>query len=89
LLINKLYSYVFQKLRQAGNIAIFIGIGLPEPNIIKEFEGLTQDMGFYTSKNFLPAVSKASKAGTVFLSELCFDFSLKNLKNRNNNTYNS
>ncbi|KAF4533474.1 hypothetical protein B566_EDAN016562 [Ephemera danica] len=52
-----------QNLREDGNKAVFIGIGLPEPKIIKTFEGLTQEMGFYTSKNFLPSVAKGSKAG--------------------------
>jgi dihydropyrimidine dehydrogenase (NADP+) len=51
-------------LREDGNKTIFIGIGLPEPKIIKVFDGLTQEMGFYTSKSFLPAVTKGSKAGT-------------------------
>ncbi|XP_042900300.2 dihydropyrimidine dehydrogenase [NADP(+)] [Parasteatoda tepidariorum] len=43
--------------------AIFIGIGLPEPKIIPIFENLKPENGFYTSKNFLPAVAKASKPG--------------------------
>ncbi|PSN52992.1 Dihydropyrimidine dehydrogenase [NADP(+)] [Blattella germanica] len=46
-----------------GYKAIFLGIGLPEPKIIRQFEGLTEEMGFYTSKSFLPSVSKGSKAG--------------------------
>uniref|UniRef100_A0A2K6EH40 Dihydropyrimidine dehydrogenase [NADP(+)] n=1 Tax=Propithecus coquereli TaxID=379532 RepID=A0A2K6EH40_PROCO len=36
---------------------------LPEPNKDHIFEGLTQDQGFYTSKDFLPRVAKGSKAG--------------------------
>ncbi|XP_052776555.1 dihydropyrimidine dehydrogenase [NADP(+)]-like isoform X2 [Mya arenaria] len=51
------------KLRDDGYKAVFIGIGHPNPNIIPIFENLTEEMGFYTSKNFLPRVSKASKAG--------------------------
>ncbi|XP_077285570.1 dihydropyrimidine dehydrogenase su(r) isoform X2 [Arctopsyche grandis] len=43
--------------------AVFIGIGLPEPKIIPIFEGLTTEMGFYTSKNFLPIVANGSKKG--------------------------
>lgn len=50
-------------LQNEGYRAIFIGIGLPEPNRDKIFEGLTMDQGFYTSKDFLPLVSKASKPG--------------------------
>jgi len=34
-----------------------------QPRISTPFEGLTVEQGFYTSKNFLPAVSKASKPG--------------------------
>uniref|UniRef100_V5GTH2 Dihydropyrimidine dehydrogenase [NADP(+)] n=1 Tax=Anoplophora glabripennis TaxID=217634 RepID=V5GTH2_ANOGL len=42
--------------------AIFIGIGLPQPKINPLFKDLTPEMGFYTSKSFLPKVSKASKS---------------------------
>ncbi|XP_056632746.1 dihydropyrimidine dehydrogenase [NADP(+)] [Diorhabda sublineata] len=41
--------------------AIFIGIGLPQPKLDPVFENLTEKMGFYTSKSFLPKVSMASK----------------------------
>jgi dihydropyrimidine dehydrogenase (NADP+) len=50
-------------LQKEGYRAVFLGIGLPEPKTIAAFEGLTKDMGFYTSKSFLPAVAKGSKAG--------------------------
>nr|CAD7201866.1 unnamed protein product [Timema douglasi] len=50
-------------LKVDGYHAIFVGIGLPEAKINPEFKGLNEKMGFYTSKSFLPAVSKASKAG--------------------------
>ena len=43
--------------------AIFVGIGLPDPKVIPMFEGLTEEQGFYTSKNFLPLVAKTSKPG--------------------------
>lgn len=36
---------------------------MPKPKIDKVFEGLTVKEGFYSSKDFLPLVSKASKAG--------------------------
>ncbi|XP_032675944.1 dihydropyrimidine dehydrogenase [NADP(+)] [Odontomachus brunneus] len=52
-----------QGLQNAGYKAIFLGIGLPEPNSIPIFENLTPEMGFFTSKNFLPAVAKSSKPG--------------------------
>ena len=51
------------KLKEDGYAAVFIGIGLPDAKRIPIFENLTEDMGFYTSKDFLPKVSKASKAG--------------------------
>uniref|UniRef100_A0A4W5JWA0 Dihydropyrimidine dehydrogenase [NADP(+)] n=1 Tax=Hucho hucho TaxID=62062 RepID=A0A4W5JWA0_9TELE len=50
-------------LKDEGFQAVFIGIGLPQANKAKIFQGLTVDQGFYTSKDFLPRVAKASKAG--------------------------
>jgi dihydropyrimidine dehydrogenase (NADP+) len=38
-------------------------LGLPKPKLIPAFENLSEDMGFYTSKTFLPKVAKASKPG--------------------------
>ncbi|XP_049806556.1 dihydropyrimidine dehydrogenase [NADP(+)] [Schistocerca nitens] len=52
-----------QKLKSDGYEVIFLGIGLPHPKLSPIFEGLTEDMGFFTSKDFLPAVSKGSKPG--------------------------
>ncbi|XP_020281435.1 dihydropyrimidine dehydrogenase [NADP(+)] isoform X2 [Pseudomyrmex gracilis] len=52
-----------QSLQDAGYKAIFLGIGLPEPKTATIFENLTPEMGFYTSKNFLPAVARGSKPG--------------------------
>lgn len=52
-----------QKLLDDGVKAIFIGIGLPQPKVAAVFKGLEANMGFYTSKDFLPQVSKASKPG--------------------------
>ncbi|CAH2106153.1 unnamed protein product [Euphydryas editha] len=46
-----------------GHSAVFLGIGLPEPKSIPIFKDLTAEMGFYTSKDFLPLVSKGSKRG--------------------------
>ena len=42
---------------------MFLGIGLPQPKKIPIFEDLTEEMGFFTSKDFLPKVAAASKAG--------------------------
>lgn len=50
-------------LLERGARAIFVGIGLPEPKPNKVFKNLTPEMGFYTSKDFLPKVSSASKPG--------------------------
>ncbi|XP_030624218.1 dihydropyrimidine dehydrogenase [NADP(+)] isoform X2 [Chanos chanos] len=48
-------------LKEEGYKAVFIGIGLPQANKHKIFESLSMEQGFYTSKDFLPLVSKASK----------------------------
>ncbi|XP_059168916.1 dihydropyrimidine dehydrogenase [NADP(+)]-like [Physella acuta] len=50
-------------LREQGYKAIFLGIGLPDPKKIGIFKDLKQEQGFYTSKDFLPVVAQASKAG--------------------------
>ncbi|TSK34839.1 Dihydropyrimidine dehydrogenase [NADP(+)] [Bagarius yarrelli] len=52
-----------QSLKDQGYKAVFIGIGLPQANRHKIFEGLSMEQGFYTSKDFLPLVAKASKLG--------------------------
>ena len=46
-----------------GHDAMFVGIGLPDPKVAPLFQGLTTEQGFYTSKDFLPVVSMASKPG--------------------------
>ncbi|NP_998058.1 dihydropyrimidine dehydrogenase [NADP(+)] [Danio rerio] len=50
-------------LKEEGYQVVYIGIGLPQANRDKIFEGLTTEQGFYTSKDFLPLVAKASKIG--------------------------
>ena len=52
-----------QGLKEGGFKAVFVGIGMPDPKRIPMFEGLTKEQGFYTSKDFLPLVSSASKPG--------------------------
>ncbi|XP_058443481.1 dihydropyrimidine dehydrogenase [NADP(+)] [Malaya genurostris] len=52
-----------QGLLDAGNDAVFLGIGLPEPKIDKIFSGLSKKHGFYSSKDFLPLVADGSKPG--------------------------
>jgi len=54
---------MFQSLQNAGYKAIFLGIGLPEAKNISIFKNLTAEMGFFTSKTFLPSVAKSSKPG--------------------------
>ncbi|XP_047122765.1 dihydropyrimidine dehydrogenase [NADP(+)] isoform X1 [Hydra vulgaris] len=61
--LSKNAGLTIRSLQNDGYKAIFVGIGLPEPKIIPEFEGLTVKNGFYSSKHFLPLVSKASKPG--------------------------
>ncbi|XP_060818613.1 dihydropyrimidine dehydrogenase [NADP(+)] [Bombus pascuorum] len=52
-----------QGLQSSGYKAIFLGIGLPEAKTIPIFSNLTEEMGFFTSKSFLPKVAKGSKPG--------------------------
>ncbi|XP_030758990.1 dihydropyrimidine dehydrogenase [NADP(+)] isoform X2 [Sitophilus oryzae] len=41
--------------------AVFVAIGLPQSKVDSVFDNLDASHGFYTSKSFLPAVSKSSK----------------------------
>eukprot|EP01113_Clastostelium_recurvatum_P006868 TRINITY_DN1314_c0_g1_i2.p1 TRINITY_DN1314_c0_g1~~TRINITY_DN1314_c0_g1_i2.p1 ORF type:complete len:1053 (-),score=261.29 TRINITY_DN1314_c0_g1_i2:46-3162(-) len=50
-------------LHKSGYEAVFVGVGMPSPKIDKVFQGLGIEQGFYTSKDFLPKVSAASKPG--------------------------
>ena len=43
--------------------SVLVAIGLPEPQRHKAFDGLSPKHGFWTSKDFLPQVAKASKPG--------------------------
>ena len=56
-------DFTVESLRKDGFECVFLGTGMPTPRVIKEFQGLEQEQGFYTSKSFLPPVSKASKQG--------------------------
>jgi dihydropyrimidine dehydrogenase (NADP+) len=56
-------GFSVESLRADGYAAIFLGIGMPKPKIDKVFQGLTTKEGFFTSKDFLPQVSAASKPG--------------------------
>ncbi|EGG13663.1 dihydropyrimidine dehydrogenase [Cavenderia fasciculata] len=46
-----------------GFDAVYLGIGMPEAKVDSVFDGLTVKDGFYTSKDYLPLVSKGSKPG--------------------------
>lgn len=48
--------------RKQGFKIVFLGFGKPQPKIIGIFEKLKQNHGFYTSKDFLPVVARASKS---------------------------
>lgn len=67
--VNIKYNVEFGKditipsLREEGYKAIYLAFGLPDPKISSIFENLTEKDGFYTSKSFLPLVTKASKKG--------------------------
>lgn len=52
-----------KSLQSDGYEAIFLGFGLPNPNKDRIFDGLDENSGFYSSKDFLPTVAKASKPG--------------------------
>ncbi|XP_065566946.1 dihydropyrimidine dehydrogenase [NADP(+)]-like isoform X2 [Artemia franciscana] len=50
-----------QGMKDDGYKAVFLGIGLPNGKRDPIFKDLTEDMGFFTSKDFLPKVSAGSK----------------------------
>ena len=52
-----------ESLKADGAKAILVGCGLPQPMREDVFDGLTPKQNFWTSKDFLPLVSAASKAG--------------------------
>jgi dihydropyrimidine dehydrogenase (NADP+) len=56
-------DFTVESLRKDGAAAVFVGVGMPAPKVDDLFKGLTPANGFYTSKDFLPAVSAASKPG--------------------------
>eukprot|EP01094_Clydonella_sp_ATCC50884_P019234 TRINITY_DN3714_c0_g1_i1.p1 TRINITY_DN3714_c0_g1~~TRINITY_DN3714_c0_g1_i1.p1 ORF type:complete len:1112 (-),score=486.72 TRINITY_DN3714_c0_g1_i1:361-3696(-) len=56
-------DFTVQSLKDEGYDAVFMGIGLPAAKIDPVFSGFTSKSGFFTSKSFLPNVSKGSKAG--------------------------
>lgn len=56
-------DFTVQSLKDDGYEVVYMGIGMPKPKLHPIFKDLSQEKGFYTSKNFLPAVSKASKPG--------------------------
>jgi len=61
--VNKNVNFVVDRLRLEPMQFLFVG--LPDPKRHPMFEGLTSKEGFYTSKDFLPLVAAASKAGLL------------------------
>jgi len=56
-------EFTYATLKEKGFKAIFVGVGRQLPVEIPEFNGLTRENGFWTSKDFLPITCYASKAG--------------------------
>ncbi|XP_074642394.1 dihydropyrimidine dehydrogenase [NADP(+)]-like isoform X2 [Tubulanus polymorphus] len=56
-------DFTAESLKKDGFEAVFLGIGMPDAKRIPIFKELTMEMGFYTSKDFLPLVAAASKPG--------------------------
>lgn len=56
-------DFTVQGLKDQGFEAVFFGIGLPSPKVSDVFSELKVEQGFWTSKDFLPAVCKGSKPG--------------------------
>eukprot|EP01125_Pyxidicula_operculata_P018237 TRINITY_DN6477_c0_g1_i1.p1 TRINITY_DN6477_c0_g1~~TRINITY_DN6477_c0_g1_i1.p1 ORF type:complete len:1026 (-),score=284.33 TRINITY_DN6477_c0_g1_i1:104-2800(-) len=56
-------DFTVESLKKDGFDAVLCGIGLPEPKHTPIFKDLTPAAGFYTSKDFLPLVTQASKPG--------------------------
>ncbi|EFA82215.1 dihydropyrimidine dehydrogenase [Heterostelium album PN500] len=56
-------DFTVESLKAEGYEAVYLGIGMPEAKVDRVFEGLTVGEGFYTSKDYLPLVSKGSKPG--------------------------
>jgi dihydropyrimidine dehydrogenase (NADP+) len=56
-------GFSVESLKKAGNRAVFVGCGMPEPTINPLFKDLSVSHGFYSSKSFLPLVSAGSKPG--------------------------
>jgi len=61
------FVLLLQKLKESGFDAVFLGIGLPNPKRVHPFQNLTEEMGFFTSKDFLPKVALGSKPGNLNL----------------------
>lgn len=52
-----------QGLQKDGYEAVFVGIGMPQAKPTGVFQGLGKEQGYFTSKDFLPTVARASKRG--------------------------
>jgi dihydropyrimidine dehydrogenase (NADP+) len=56
-------DFTVESLKADGAKAVLVGCGLPQPMREDVFDGLDTKTGFWTSKDFLPLVSSASKGG--------------------------
>mmetsp|Transcript_6326 Transcript_6326/g.15276 ORF Transcript_6326/g.15276 Transcript_6326/m.15276 type:complete len:1067 (-) Transcript_6326:435-3635(-) len=54
-------DFTVESLKKDGFESVFVGIGHPTAKVTKEFQGLSMKQGFYTSKDFLPLASIATK----------------------------
>ncbi len=63
-LLTRHVCYCSQTLSSLFEFYVVLFSGLPDPKRIPLFESLTNKAGFFTSKDFLPVVAAASKAGT-------------------------
>ncbi|PRP78231.1 hypothetical protein PROFUN_13841, partial [Planoprotostelium fungivorum] len=56
-------DFSVESLKEKGYECVFLGIGFPSPKVEKMFENVGEKEGFYSSKDFLPLVTQASKPG--------------------------
>ena len=56
-------DFTVDSLKADGAKAVLVATGLPAPQTHAAFDGLTSSQGFWTSKDFLPQVARASKIG--------------------------
>ena len=65
-------DFTVESLKADGAKAVLVATGLPAPQAHPAFEGLGSSQGFWTSKDFLPQVAKASKPGMGCAMSVCW-----------------